>query len=243
MAQQTINRGTAANDGTGDTLRSAAAKINSNFTELYTQNTTLAAVATSGNLTSLTDVTISTATTGDVLRFTGSAFVNSPLNLSDLANVATTAPTTNQYLQWNGTSWVPATGSGSISLSSLSVTQASASGAGALAYNNTTGVFTYTPPTLTGLGYTAPTQLSLGIGNADVDFGQFKIKYANKYDNESDLPSAVTYHGMFAHVHATGKAYYAHAGNWEKMITESTFKTLVAASTDFADFKTRIAAI
>jgi len=36
MAQQTLNRGTTANDGTGDTLRVAAQKINENFTELYT---------------------------------------------------------------------------------------------------------------------------------------------------------------------------------------------------------------
>lgn len=35
MARQTINRGTIANDGTGDTLRTAAQKINENFTELY----------------------------------------------------------------------------------------------------------------------------------------------------------------------------------------------------------------
>ena len=35
MAQQTLNRGTTANDGTGDTLRTAAQKINENFTELY----------------------------------------------------------------------------------------------------------------------------------------------------------------------------------------------------------------
>jgi len=36
MARQTINTGSAANDGTGDTLRGAATKINSNFSELYT---------------------------------------------------------------------------------------------------------------------------------------------------------------------------------------------------------------
>jgi hypothetical protein len=36
MARQTINTGSAANDGTGDTLRSAGTKINSNFSELYT---------------------------------------------------------------------------------------------------------------------------------------------------------------------------------------------------------------
>ncbi len=35
MAKQIIATGSAANDGTGDTLRSAGTKINSNFTELY----------------------------------------------------------------------------------------------------------------------------------------------------------------------------------------------------------------
>jgi len=35
MAQQTINIGTVANDGTGDAPRTAATKINANFTELY----------------------------------------------------------------------------------------------------------------------------------------------------------------------------------------------------------------
>ena len=35
MARQNINRGTTANDGTGDTLRIAAGKINDNFGELY----------------------------------------------------------------------------------------------------------------------------------------------------------------------------------------------------------------
>ena len=53
-----------------------------------------------------------------------------------------------------------------------------------------------------------------GTFTGDVDFGSNKITYANKYDNLADLPSASTYHGMFAHVHATGLAYYAHAGAW-----------------------------
>ena len=35
MAQQTINIGTTANDGTGDPLRTAFDKVNDNFTELY----------------------------------------------------------------------------------------------------------------------------------------------------------------------------------------------------------------
>ena len=36
MAKSVIANGTTANDGTGDTLRSAATKINSNFSEIYT---------------------------------------------------------------------------------------------------------------------------------------------------------------------------------------------------------------
>ena len=36
MTKQTINRGGAANDGTGDNLRAGAAKVNENFDELYT---------------------------------------------------------------------------------------------------------------------------------------------------------------------------------------------------------------
>ena len=35
MAKQTINIGSAANDGTGDLLRNAFDKCNDNFTELY----------------------------------------------------------------------------------------------------------------------------------------------------------------------------------------------------------------
>ena len=42
-------------------------------------------------------------------------------------------------------------------------------------------------------------------------------KVAFNYDNLASLPSAVTYHGMFAHVHAENAAYYAHAGQWVKL--------------------------
>jgi hypothetical protein len=48
-----------------------------------------------------------------------------------------------------------------------------------------------------------------------------KILYANVYSAEGDLPSASTYHGMFAHVHGTGAGYFAHAGNWIKLANNS----------------------
>lgn len=45
------------------------------------------------------------------------------------------------------------------------------------------------------------------------------------YGNLSDLPSPTTYHGAFAHVHATGKAYFAHAGAWVELVTVGTAVT------------------
>jgi hypothetical protein len=41
------------------------------------------------------------------------------------------------------------------------------------------------------------------------------------YANESDLPAAADKHGMFAHVHGTGSAYFAHAGAWYKLAKQS----------------------
>ena len=40
------------------------------------------------------------------------------------------------------------------------------------------------------------------------------------YSNLGDLPSAVSFHGAFAHVHGTGKAYYAHAANWYELVNK-----------------------
>jgi hypothetical protein len=52
-----------------------------------------------------------------------------------------------------------------------------------------------------------------------------KILYSNVYSAEGDLPSAATYHGMFAHVHGTGKGYFAHGGAWRKLLDESSSTT------------------
>ena len=60
----------------------------------------------------------------------------------------------------------------------------------------------------------------------DIDAGTGKILYSNVYSSEGDLPSASSYHGMFAHVHGTGRAYYAHGGNWLKLIDETNTASL-----------------
>ena len=70
-----------------------------------------------------------------------------------------------------------------------------------------------------------------------------KILYSNLYSAEGDLPSASTYHGMFAHVHGTGKAYYSHAGAWIKLLDENggsvgslNIDGNVASTTQFSGF-------
>ena len=56
--------------------------------------------------------------------------------------------------------------------------------------------------------------LAGGTMSGDIDGAGNKGLFANMYAQLADLPSATTYHGMFAHVHATGAGYFAHGGNW-----------------------------
>ena len=86
--------------------------------------------------------------------------------------------------------------------------------------------------------------LAGGTMSGDIDGNGNKVLFANVYPNFSDLPNATTYHGMFAHVHATGAGYFAHAGNWVRLSNydEVAFKSdldsetariqLLLASTD-----------
>jgi hypothetical protein len=76
------------------------------------------------------------------------------------------------------------------------------------------------------LGGSTPTTIVTG--------GQLELTGANKvtslYADLASLPSAASYHGMFAHVHATGGAYYAHAGSWLELANKSTMDALTTSS-------------
>ena len=63
MAKQTVGIGSSANDGTGDTLRAGADKINDNFNEIY---------AEFGDGTNLSNGN----TAGDILVADGTKFAN-----------------------------------------------------------------------------------------------------------------------------------------------------------------------
>jgi hypothetical protein len=90
MAYQAIGRGTSANDGTGDDLRSGAGKLNANFVELYTKfgdGTTLASnVNITGNAATATLLASSRNIAG--VAFNGSAAISlASTNLSDTASI------------------------------------------------------------------------------------------------------------------------------------------------------------
>ena len=187
----------------------------------------------------LNDVDITGLATGQILKWNGTQFTpaadatgggGSSLTVQDEGSALSTAATTLNFVGsavtatgTGATKTITITGGGSgIALTDISVgSEGSASGDGAIAFNSGTGVFTYSPPTLNGL-----------TNAGDVDFGTNKILYSNNYANLADLPSASTYHGMAAHVHAVGALYYAHAGAWVRLADHSQLKTDIASLDD-----------
>jgi hypothetical protein len=63
--------------------------------------------------------------------------------------------------------------------------------------------------------------LAGGTMTGNLDLGTNKVLFSNVYATVGDLPSASSYHGMFAHVHGTGKGYYAHAGAWIELVNNN----------------------
>ena len=93
---------------------------------------------------------------------------------------------------------------------------------GAVTLNQATTInnpLTLATPTGTGLDVTADATIG-GTITAD------KILYSNVYMDEASLPDPSTYHGMFAHVHGTGKGYFSHSGAWHKLLDETTSATM-----------------
>ena len=63
------------------------------------------------------------------------------------------------------------------------------------------------------------------VSGGVIDFtGANKITFL--YNDVSDLPAASSYHGMFAHAHTQGAAYYAHAGSWIQLADKSQVDNL-----------------
>lgn len=122
MAKSIIGVGSVANDGTGDTLRSAGVKINDNFGEIYNAlgdgtDLTVADVATSGSYNDLSDTPTIPADLSDLtdtttLLFDGayaslSGAPTIPADISDLTDT-TTLLFDGAYASLSGAPTIPA---------------------------------------------------------------------------------------------------------------------------------------
>ena len=84
MAINLINRGSVANDGTGDNLRAGAEKVNSNFTEIYTaigDGTTISGVVKFADDSS---TVASISANGETIRVLGGTGITSTISGNDL---------------------------------------------------------------------------------------------------------------------------------------------------------------
>jgi putative sterol carrier protein len=115
--------------------------------------------------------------------------------LNDVSDVTITTPSSGQVLKYNGSAWVNDTDSGGIALTDLSVTTASA-GSAALAYNNSTGAFTFTPPDLSSYltSYTV-TQSDVTTHQAALSITESQISDLGTYLTASDITGKLNLSG------------------------------------------------
>ena len=128
-------------------LSSNATRIDNLTTDLSDNALRITAISNdlSSNATRIDNLTTDDVSEGSTNLYYTDSHVDTHLN--------TSGATTNQVLSWNGSdyAWV-AQSSGGIALADLSVgTEAPASGDGGISYDSSSGVFTYTPPTLVGI--------------------------------------------------------------------------------------------
>jgi len=145
--------------------------------------------------------------------------------LAGLTDVSTTGATNGQVLNYNSSMgmWMPATvsggGGGGITLSNLSVTTAVASATSSLTYNSGTGVFTFTPSSVT--AYSLPTATTSVLGGVKIDGSTITISGGVITANYTaySLPAATTtvlggikIDGSTLAFNGNGQLYYTGAG-------------------------------
>ena len=144
-------------------------------------------------------------------------YLSTSTNLGDLANVSSATPSSGQVLKWTGTEWAPGTdlqasGGTGISLTDLSVSVATA-GTANLAYNNTNGTFTYTPPDLT--TYVSLTGLS--AVNSGTASGNGSLAYNNTSGaftyTPPDLSSYITLSSLSVNTNPVGTAALSYSSS------------------------------
>ena len=84
MAKLTINRGSVANDGTGDNLRDGANKVNLNFTEIYTAIGDGSTVNGTIKVADDSSTVMTLSANGETIRLLGGTGITSTISGNDL---------------------------------------------------------------------------------------------------------------------------------------------------------------
>ena len=190
-----------------------ASKNTANLTEgtnLYYTNARADARIAAATLTTLSDVdAVVAGDDGKVLYYDHSSTsfkwkvdAAGGGSLSALSDTTISGASNGQVLKYNGSAWVNAADSGG-----PADTDALSEGSSNLYHTNARAISAI-----------QGTNINMGSNNITTTG---KVLYSNVYSALVDLPSASTYHGMFAHVHATGKGYFAHGGSWIELANHS----------------------
>ena len=123
MAKQTVGVGSSANDGTGDTLRTGAGKINDNFNEIYAEfgdGTNLSNGNTAGDILVADGTKFANRTTSGDITISNTGAINLRGNSLSIPGDTAPSPTSNKLyavgstLYWNGNT-IGVAGGGSFS--------------------------------------------------------------------------------------------------------------------------------
>ena len=206
-------------------------------------------------LASATPSSLGTAAVGTSAAAAREDHVHAMPSLGSLTDVTLTSPSSGEVLTWNGTAWTAAadssnfTGYATESYVDSAVSNLVDSSPAALdtlnelaaALGDDANFAANVTASLAGKAAADHSHLKSNITDlttSDLDLGGSRVLFANVYSTLGDLPDASTYHGMFAHVHAAGAAYYAHAGQWVELADADHGHT----SAEIADFATAAAA-
>lgn len=218
MAKQVINTGASPNSGTGDSLRSGAVKINSNFAEIYEK-------LGSNNLIQFGIDFSSAPVQGQTLQYNAATGKFIPGTVGSQGPVgpqgpASTVPgpqglTGPQGVQGptGANSTVPGpqgpAGTGSGDVVSTGGNYANNS---VVRYDSTSG-------TLIQSSLVTISDTGIIIAPAVASVIPFY------FDNQAAFPSASAAHGAILHSHADGRMYFAHAGVWIALANQDDIPT------------------
>lgn len=195
-----LNSYTSSTDTSISNLNSYTSSTSTSITNLNNYT-----ASTDSSITNLNSFTSSTSTSITNLNSYTSSTNSSITNLTTFTGSAvTTASIAGQTLTFTKGDD-----------STFDITIPSTGGSGTVSPNTVSS-----SAQITALGFVSQ---SGGI----VDLSGVKVQYSNVYSNIGDLPNAADYHGMFAHVHATGQAYFAHAGQWIELATSASVSNVV----------------